>query len=185
MPTKTKTLKKFFLSVANWKCYLKVNTSISQSSKKFLQFTEASRKKSSNTTTTVVYGLGFPSESECKTALKTMEDAKDRLQTMKDKRKLPNQNEESINGAMNMTCPPKLNVAPLMAPENNHQPSELLQAHVKQENEKQLEAWQKENENLTNQNEALMNEMNEIKLEFKAENDKINEKMGSFSKKIE
>jgi len=116
-------------------------------------------------------------------ALKVIEDAKDRLQVQKEKRKLLNQNEIQTNGAMNMTCPPTL-PGNLLNPECKDNPAfdsstEMMQAHANQENAKQLEAWQKDNENLRNQNELLQNELNEIKAKMKKENELNTEKIST------
>merc|ERR1712228_505223 len=155
-------------SVPEWKALLKVSTSISQSSKKFLQFTEANKKKSATLPTQVVYGFGFTSEAECKECVKIIETAKNNLQFMKEQRP---QNSQQDKAAMNQTCPGHIEYIkpPSCKSENNsvittkEDSENLFQAHAYQENSQQIEAWQKDNDNLRVQVESLQEELSKIK----------------------
>ena len=60
--------------VDGWASFLKVKTNISQSSKKFLQFTDNSQRKQP-----VVYGFGFDNEQKAKDCLDIITRMKDRL----------------------------------------------------------------------------------------------------------
>ena len=66
--------------VPNWASYLKVKTNISQSSKKFLQFTDNSNRK-----LPIVYGFGFDNEKEAKDCIDVITRLKDRLEGIKTK----------------------------------------------------------------------------------------------------
>ena len=66
--------------VNGWNSYLKVKTNISQSSKKFLQFTDNSNRKNP-----IVYGFGFDNEGEAKDCLDIITRMKDRLEVLKNK----------------------------------------------------------------------------------------------------
>jgi len=79
--------------IPDWVAYIKIRTNISQSSKKFLQFTDpcVNRKKP------VVYGLGFDNEEAAKNCLRIIDKMKIYLENLKSatKRERHMQNEQN------------------------------------------------------------------------------------------
>lgn len=73
------TLKLTTSKVPGWVATLKIRTNLSQSSKKFLQFTDTSDKKNP-----VVYGLGFDNEEQTKNCLSKIDRLKKDLEIKKE-----------------------------------------------------------------------------------------------------
>jgi len=88
-------------AVPDWLACIKIRTNLSQSSKKFLQFSDSSDRKNP-----VVYGFGFDSESDAKNCLARIDICKKKLENMKEdyksrRKMLKAQNTNNTNSNLN------------------------------------------------------------------------------------